>query len=325
MSMKVLVTGAAGFIGYHLCRKLYESGHDIVGIDSMNAYYDVALKEMRLAELEKLGNRFQFRKLDICDRGALFALLKENQFDAVCNLAAQAGVRYSIQNPYTYVENNVSGFLNILEGCVQNHVPYLVYASSSSVYGRSGKQPFAESDQVDTPVSLYAATKKADELMAHVYSQMYGLTAVGLRFFTVYGPYGRPDMAYFKFAGRIELGEEIEVYNNGQMKRDFTYIDDVTAGIEKVLTAPYSDKPKYRIYNIGRGKPENLMDFIHLIEKGLGKKAVLKMMSLQKGDVLETFADISALKRDFGYEPSVDLEEGMARFLIWFKEQYAQR
>ncbi len=318
--MKVLVTGAAGFIGYHLCRKLYESGHDIVGIDSMNAYYDVALKEMRLAELEKLGNRFQFRKLDICDRGALFALLKEGQFDAVCNLAAQAGVRYSIQNPYTYVENNVSGFLNILEGCVQNHVPYLVYASSSSVYGRSGKQPFAESDQVDTPVSLYAATKKADELMAHVYSQMYGLAAVGLRFFTVYGPYGRPDMAYFKFAGRIDLGEEIEVYNNGQMKRDFTYIDDVTAGIEKVLTAPYNDKPKYRIYNIGRGKPENLMDFIHLIEKGLGKKAVLKMMSLQKGDVLETFADISALKMDFGYEPSVNLEEGMAKFLDWFKE-----
>ena len=321
----MLVTGAAGFIGYHLCRKLYESGLDIVGIDSMNAYYDVALKEMRLAELEKLGSRFQFKKLDICDRGALFALLKENQFDAVCNLAAQAGVRYSIQNPYTYVENNVSGFLNILEGCVQNHVPYLVYASSSSVYGRSEKQPFAESDQVDTPVSLYAATKKADELMAHVYSQMYGLTAVGLRFFTVYGPYGRPDMAYFKFAGRIELGEEIEVYNNGQMKRDFTYIDDVTAGIEKVLTAPYADKPKYRIYNIGRGKPENLMDFIHLIEKGLGKKAVLKMMSLQKGDVLETFADISALKRDFGYEPSVNLEEGMDRFLTWFKEQYAQR
>ena len=323
--MKVLVTGAAGFIGYHLCRKLYESGHDIVGIDSMNAYYDVALKEMRLAELNKLGSRFQFKKLDIRDRGALFALLKGGQFDAVCNLAAQAGVRYSIQNPYTYVENNVAGFLNILEGCVQNQVPYLVYASSSSVYGRSGKQPFAESDRVDNPVSLYAATKKADELMAHVYSQMYGLPTVGLRFFTVYGPYGRPDMAYFKFAGRIDLGEEIEVYNNGHMKRDFTYIDDVTAGIEKVLTSSYSDKPKYRIYNIGRGKPENLMDFIHLIEKGLGKKAVLKLMSLQKGDVLETFADISALKNDFGYEPKTDLEEGMAKFLTWFKECYSQR
>ncbi len=323
--MKVLVTGAAGFIGYHLCRRLYESDHDIVGIDSMNAYYDVVLKEMRLASLEKLGGRFQFKKLDICERGALFALLKEGRFDAVCHLAAQAGVRYSIQNPYTYVENNVAGFLNILEGCVQNKVPYLVYASSSSVYGRSDKQPFTENQRVDTPASLYAATKKADELMAHVYSQMYGLTTVGLRFFTVYGPYGRPDMAYFKFAGRIELGEEIEVYNNGRMKRDFTYIDDVTAGIEKVLTAPYADKPKYRIYNIGRGKPENLMDFIHLIEKGLGKKAVLKMMSLQKGDVLETFADISALKRDFGYEPAVDLEEGMERFLTWFKEEYAHR
>lgn len=318
--MRVLVTGAAGFIGYHLCKRLYGSGHDIVGIDSMNAYYDVALKEMRLSELKKLGSRFRFIKLDICDREALFALLKEGPFDAVCNLAAQAGVRYSIQNPYTYVENNVSGFLNILEGCVQNQVPYLVYASSSSVYGRSGKQPFAEDARVDTPVSLYAATKRADELMAHVYSQMYGLSAVGLRFFTVYGPYGRPDMAYFKFADRIERGEPIEVYNNGQMKRDFTYIDDVTAGIEKVLTASYSDKPKYRIYNIGRGKPENLMDFIHLIEKGLGRKASLKMMSLQKGDVLETFADISALKKDFGYEPSVNLEEGMAKFLIWFKE-----
>ena len=318
--MRVLVTGAAGFIGYHLCKRLYGSGHDIVGIDSMNAYYDVALKEMRLSELKKLGSRFQFIKLDICDRGALFALLKEGRFDAVCNLAAQAGVRYSIQNPYTYVENNVSGFLNILEGCVQNQVPYLVYASSSSVYGRSGAQPFAEDARVDTPVSLYAATKKADELMAHVYSQMYGLPTVGLRFFTVYGPYGRPDMAYFKVADRIERGESIEVYTNGRMKRDFTYIDDVTAGIEKVLTASYTDKPKYRIYNIGRGKPENLMDFISLIEKGLGKKATLRMMSMQKGDVLETFADISSLKRDFGYEPSVDLPDGMAKFLALFKE-----
>ena len=276
------------------------------------------------AELKELGSRFRFHKLDICDRGALFALIKEGRFDAVCSLAAQAGVRYSIQNPYTYVENNVAGFLNILEGCVQNQVPYLVYASSSSVYGRSGKQPFAEDDQVDTPVSLYAATKKADELMAHVYSQMYGLHAVGLRFFTVYGPYGRPDMAYFKFADGIEHGQEIEVYNNGQMKRDFTYIDDVTAGIEKVLTASYSDKPKYRIYNIGRGKPENLMDFIHLIEKGLDKKASLKLMPLQKGDVLETFADISALKRDFGYKPETDLEEGMAKFLAWFREYSRQ-
>ncbi len=318
--LKVLVTGAAGFIGYHLCKRLYESGHDIVGIDSMNAYYDVALKEMRLSSLEKLGGRFLFKKLDICERGALFALLKEGRFDAVCHLAAQAGVRYSIQNPYTYVENNVAGFLNILEGCVQNKVPYLVYASSSSVYGRSDKQPFTENQRVDTPASLYAATKKADELMAHVYSQMYGLPTVGLRFFTVYGPYGRPDMAYFKFADRIERGQEIEVYNNGHMKRDFTYVDDVTAGIEKVLTASCEDKPKYRIYNIGRGKPENLMDLIRLIEKGLGKKAFLKMMPLQNGDVLETFADISALEGDFGYKPSVDLEEGMFRFLDWFKE-----
>jgi len=317
--MRILVTGAAGFIGYHLCRQLYERGADITGIDSVNAYYDVALKEKRLASLEKLGSRFRFIKLDICDRESLFALLKKNRFDAVCHLAAQAGVRYSIQNPYTYVDNNVAGFLNVLEGCVQNNIPYLVYASSSSVYGRCGKQPFSEDQPVDTPVSLYAATKRSDELMAHVYSQMYGLTTVGLRFFTVYGPYGRPDMAYFKFADRIERGEEIEVYNQGNMKRDFTYIDDVTAGIVKVLYDSYENRSKYRIYNIGRGKPESLMDFIRIIEKGLGKKAILKLMPMQKGDVPETFADISALKRDFGYEPSVNLEEGMAAFLDWFK------
>ena len=316
--MKILVTGAAGFIGYHLCKKLYEGGADIVGIDSMNAYYDVALKNMRLAELEKLKG-FRFIKMDICDRQALFALLKAEKFDAVCNLAAQAGVRYSIENPYTYVENNVAGFLNVLEGCVQNSVPYLVYASSSSVYGRTEKQPFAESMQVDTPVSLYAATKKADELMAHVYSQIYGLPTVGLRFFTVYGPYGRPDMAYFKFAERISAGREIELYNGGDMKRDFTYVDDVVSGIEKVLSAPSEGCPKYRIYNIGRGKPENLMEMVSLIEEGLGKKAKLVKKPMQKGDVLETFADISALRKDFGYEPKTDLAAGIPRFIEWFK------
>jgi UDP-glucuronate 4-epimerase len=316
--MKILVTGAAGFIGYHLCKRLYKGGADIVGIDSMNAYYDVALKNMRLAELEKLEG-FRFIKMDICDRQALFALLKAEKFDAVCHLAAQAGVRYSIENPYTYVENNVAGFLNILEGCVQNSVPYLVYASSSSVYGRTEKQPFAESMQVDTPVSLYAATKKADELMAHVYSQMYGLPTVGLRFFTVYGPYGRPDMAYFKFAERISAGREIELYNGGDMKRDFTYVDDVVSGIEKVLSAPYAGCPEYRIYNIGRGKPENLMEMVSLIEEGLGKKAKLVKKPMQKGDVLETFADISALKQDFGYEPKTDLAVGIPKFIEWFK------
>ena len=316
--MKILVTGAAGFIGYHLCKRLYKGGADIVGIDSMNAYYDVALKNMRLAELEKLKG-FRFIKMDICDRQALFALLKAEKFDAVCHLAAQAGVRYSIENPYTYVENNVSGFLNVLEGCVQNSVPYLVYASSSSVYGRAEKQPFAESMQVDTPVSLYAATKKADELMAHVYSQMYGLPTVGLRFFTVYGPYGRPDMAYFKFAERISAEREIELYNGGDMKRDFTYVDDVVSGIEKVLSAPYEGCPKYRIYNIGRGKPENLMEMVTLIEEGLGKKAKLVKKPMQKGDVLETFADISALRKDFGYEPKTDLAEGIPKFIEWFK------
>ena len=317
--MKILVTGAAGFIGYHLCKKLYESGADIVGIDSMNSYYDVALKNMRLAELSKLGNRFRFFKQDICDRQALFALLKADKFDVVCNLAAQAGVRYSIENPYTYVENNVAGFLNILEGCVQNNVPYLVYASSSSVYGRTKSQPFTESMQVDTPVSLYAATKKADELMAHVYSQMYGLTTVGLRFFTVYGSYGRPDMAYFKFAELISEGKEIEIYNGGDMKRDFTYVDDVVCGIEKVLSADYSKAPEYRIYNIGRGKPENLMELVALIEQHLGKKAKLVRKPMQQGDVLETFADISALRKDFGYEPMTDLAAGIPKFIEWFK------
>lgn len=316
--MKILVTGAAGFIGYHLCKRLYEGSADIVGIDSMNAYYDVALKNMRLAELSKLKG-FRFIKMDICDRQALFALLKAEKFDVVCHLAAQAGVRYSIENPYTYVENNVSGFLNILEGCVQNSVPYLVYASSSSIYGRTKEQPFAESMQVDTPVSLYAATKKADELMAHVYSQMYGLPTVGLRFFTVYGPYGRPDMAYFKFAERISAGREIEVYNNGDMKRDFTYVDDVVSGIEKVISAPYADSPKYRVYNIGRGKPENLMEMVSLIEAGLGRKAKLVKKPMQQGDVLETFADISALQKDFGYAPATDLKDGIAKFIEWFK------
>jgi len=318
--MRILVTGCAGFIGYHLCKRLCASGSDVVGIDNINDYYDVALKNLRLKELYKLGSNFRFIKLDICDREPLFDLFRAESFDAVCNLAAQAGVRYSIQNPYAYIESNISGFLNILEGCVQNKVQYLVYASSSSVYGRNIQQPFSEAQQVDVPASLYAATKKTDELMAYVYSDMYGLFTVGLRFFTVYGPLGRPDMAYFKFTDKIAEDKSIEVYNYGNMERDFTYIDDVVDGVEKVLFKPYEDAPKYRIYNVGRGKPEKLMSLISHIEKGLGKQATLKLRPIQKGDVASTFADISALKNDFGYAPSTDLKVGIAKFIDWYKE-----
>ncbi len=313
--MKILVTGAAGFIGYHLCRRLMETDAEAVGIDSMNSYYDVELKNSRLEKLAGL----EFRKLDMCCREELFALLEEKKFDVVCNLAAQAGVRYSIENPYTYVENNISAFLNLLEGCRRAGTRNIVYASSSSVYGRNREMPFTEAEKTDSPASLYAATKKADELMAHVYADMYGMNMVGLRFFTVYGPLGRPDMAYFKFAKKITEGKPIDVYNFGEMKRDFTYVDDVTEGIEHILFSDFGSFDKFRVYNIGRGKPEKLSDMIRFIEEGLGKKAELNLMPMQSGDVLETFADISALERDYGYSPSTDLKVGIDRFIKWFK------
>lgn len=313
--MKILVTGAAGFIGYHLCRRLMETDAEVVGIDSMNSYYDVELKNSRLEKLEGLD----FHKLDMCNREELFSFLEEKKFDVVCNLAAQAGVRYSIENPYTYIENNISAFLNLLEGCRRAGTRNIVYASSSSVYGRNREMPFTEAEKTDSPASLYAATKKADELMAHVYADMYGMNMVGLRFFTVYGPLGRPDMAYFKFAKKITEGKPIDVYNFGEMKRDFTYVDDVTEGIEHILFSDFGSFDKFRVYNIGRGKPEKLSDMIRFIEEGLGKKAELNLMPMQSGDVLETFADISALERDYGYSPSTDLKVGLNKFIEWFK------
>lgn len=313
--MKILVTGAAGFIGYHLCRRLMKTDAEITGIDSMNSYYDVELKNSRLEKLEGLD----FRKLDMCCREEFFSLLEERKFDVVCNLAAQAGVRYSIENPYTYVENNISAFLNLLEGCRRAGTKNIVYASSSSVYGRNREMPFTEAEKTDSPASLYAATKKADELMAHVYADMYGMNLVGLRFFTVYGPLGRPDMAYFKFAKKITEGKPIDVYNFGEMKRDFTYVDDVTEGVERILFSDFGSFEKCRIYNIGRGKPEKLSDMISFIEEGLGRKAELNLMPMQSGDVLETFADISALERDYGYAPSTDLKVGLNKFIEWFK------
>ena len=316
--MKVLVTGCAGFIGYHLSKKLCRSGCDVVGLDSMSSYYDVALKERRLEGLEKEKN-FRFLKLDLCQREEIFKLIKEGQFDIVCNLAAQAGVRYSIDNPYTYIDSNVMGFLNLLEGIAHYGKCPLIFASSSSIYGDSSTQPFSEDQKTDSPVSLYAATKKADELMAHVYSNMYGIPIVGLRFFTVYGPFGRPDMAYYKFAEKISVGKPIDVYNYGKMKRDFTYVDDITEGIKKIISSDFSGRSDLRIYNIGRGKPELLMDLIRYIEEGLGKKAEINMLPMQSGDVVETFADVSRLKADFGYSPSVDLKDGIARFIEWYK------
>ncbi|MCQ2603499.1 MAG: NAD-dependent epimerase/dehydratase family protein [Spirochaetia bacterium] len=318
--MKILVTGAAGFIGFHLCRRLFDMNCEVVGLDNMNSYYDVELKNLRLSELRSQNPDFRFFRMDLGEKDALAELLENERFDVVCNLAAQAGVRYSIKNPYTYIDSNVYGFLNLLEGIAHHHKCPLVYASSSSVYGGNDVQPFSEDQKTESPVSLYAATKKANELMAHVYSDMYSLKTVGLRFFTVYGPFGRPDMAYFKFADKISAGKPIDVYNYGDMKRDFTYVDDVVAGIVRILFSDFQEKDNYRIYNIGRGKPESLMDFIGYIEAGLGKKAVLNMLPMQAGDVHETFADVSRLSADFGYSPSVDLKDGIKEFIDWYKK-----
>ena len=318
--MKILVTGAAGFIGFHLCRRLFDMNCEVVGLDNMNSYYDVELKNLRLSELRSQNPDFRFFRMDLGEKDTLAELLESERFDVVCNLAAQAGVRYSIKNPYTYIDSNVYGFLNLLEGIAHHHKCPLVYASSSSVYGGNDVQPFSEDQKTESPVSLYAATKKANELMAHVYSDMYSLKTVGLRFFTVYGPFGRPDMAYFKFADKISAGKPIDVYNYGDMKRDFTYVDDVVAGIVRILFSDFQEKDNYRIYNIGRGKPESLMDFIGYIEAGLGKKAVLNMLPMQAGDVHETFADVSRLAADFGYSPSVDLKDGIKEFIDWYKK-----
>lgn len=313
--MKVLVTGAAGFIGFHLSRRLLDRGDEVVGIDNLNDYYPVVLKEARLAELSPY-EKFRFIRMDISDREALPALFGEEKFDCVVNLAAQAGVRYSIENPWAYVDSNLVGFVNILECCRHFPVGHLVYASSSSVYGGNEKTPFSEEDKVDSHVSLYAATKKADELMAACYSKLYGIPATGLRFFTVYGPWGRPDMSPVLFASAIMEGRPIKVFNNGDMMRDFTYIDDIIEGVVRVMDKAPSGS---EVYNIGCSRPVRLMDFISEIETACGRPAEKIMMPMQPGDVYQTYADTSKLERDFGYRPGVTLHEGISKFIDWYK------
>lgn len=333
--MKVLVTGCAGFIGMHLCAALIARGDEVIGIDNLNDYYEVSLKEARLAELNKQAG-FTFCPLDITEKTKVEELFKAEKFDTVAHLAAQPGVRYSIENPHVYAQANVVGFLNILEGCRHYGVKHLAFASSSSVYGANGHSPFSEHDNVDHPMSLYAATKKANELMAHSYASLYQLPCTGLRFFTVYGPWGRPDMAIFKFTKRILNGEKIDVYNHGKMLRDFTYVNDIVTGITKVLdqaaspnenwSAENPDRASsyapYRIYNIGNNNPIKLMDFIAAIEKATGKKADINFMDMQAGDMPETFSDTTLLQEDFGFKPATSIEDGVSTFVEWYKEYY---
>ena len=330
--MKILVTGAAGFIGMHVVQRLVARGDAVVGIDNLNAYYDPALKQARLAQLAHLPG-FLFQALDIADGATLMALFEREKFDCVVHLAAQAGVRYSIDNPLAYGDSNLAGFLNVLEACRRHPVAHLVYASSSSVYGGNAKMPFSESDSVDHPVSLYAATKKANELMAHTYSHLYGIPTTGLRFFTVYGPWGRPDMAYFSFTRDILAGQPIAVYNDGRMMRDFTYIDDIVDGVVAVLDKPATpdaafdplapnpgtSRAPYRVFNIGNQDPVALGEFIATIERALGVEAIKDYRPMQPGDVVATHADVSALRAWTGVAPRTSLDAGIGRFVTWYK------
>ena len=329
---KVLVTGAAGFIGHHLSMALLKTGHSVIGLDNMNDYYSVSLKEERLAKLREAGGlcgygNFQFVKADLANREELLILFSTNEFDVVVNLAAQAGVRYSIENPAAYIDSNVVGFFNILECCRAAKTKHLVYASSSSVYGMNTKHPFGTNDAVDNPVSLYAATKKSNELMAHTYSHLYGIPTTGLRFFTVYGPMGRPDMAYYKFTKSILEGKTIDVYNNGEMQRDFTYIDDIVEGIQRVMDKPPQPTKSpgsnavaaYKIYNIGNNNPVTLRRFISAIETATGVTAKAKHLPMQAGDVPITYADIDQLETDVGYRPDTSIEEGILKFVEWYR------
>ncbi|MEB3830101.1 NAD-dependent epimerase [Phormidium sp. CCY1219] len=327
----ILVTGAAGFIGFHLCQRLLARGEAIVGLDNLNDYYDVNLKRARLAQLQE-NPQFQFCKLNLSDRQGMANLFAQFQPDRVVNLAAQAGVRYSLTNPHAYVDSNLVGFTNILEGCRHGNVKHLVFASSSSVYGANTKMPFSVRDNVDCPISLYAATKKANELMAHTYSYLYGLPTTGLRFFTVYGPWGRPDMALFIFAKAILEGKPIPVFNYGKMKRDFTYVDDIITGVVRVLDripqtsganlhSPPVDVP-YKIYNIGNNQPVELLRFIEILEDCLGEKAQKEFLPMQLGDVPATYADIEELEGDVGFRPTTPLEVGIPRFVSWYRSYY---
>ncbi len=333
--MTILITGAAGFIGAQLSKQLLERGETVVGIDNLNNYYDVNLKRVRLAQLAHYSN-FLFIQLDLVDRTGLATLFTREKFQRVVNLAAQAGVRYSIDNPYAYVDSNLVGFVNLLENCRHHAVEHLVFASSSSVYGLNTQMPFSVHDNVDHPISLYAATKKANELMAHTYAHLYGLPVTGLRFFTVYGPWGRPDMAYFKFTQAILNDQPIEVYNSGQMRRDFTYIDDIIEGVIRVLAQipepnktwsgdnpdPSSSPAPYRIYNIGNNQPVELMYYIETLEKALRKKAKLKFLPMQPGDVPATYADISDLTQAFDFRPQTSIEVGIEHFVRWYQSYY---
>ena len=319
-SKTYLITGGAGFIGFYLSKALLEKGAKVIGIDNLNDYYEVSLKEDRLEILKKFPE-YQFVKGDISDKETVFQVFEKFVPQIVVNLAAQAGVRYSIDNPDAYIQSNIVGFFHILEACRHFPVEHLVFASSSSVYGGNKKVPFSTEDQVDKPVSLYAATKKSNELMAYAYSKLYGIPLTGLRFFTVYGPMGRPDMAYFKFAKKIMAGEPIQIYNNGDMLRDFTYIDDIVTGVENILcNPPETDEngAAYKIYNIGNNQPEKLMDYIAVLEKCLGREAKKEFLPMQPGDVYETYADVSELMKDYGFKPSTTIEEGLSRFAEWF-------
>lgn len=337
--MKILVTGSAGFIGFHVTRTLLSKGHQIVGIDNLNQYYDIELKFARLQELgipkdkashinigctgELHGEQFQFIRMDIADRESLPKIFEIEKFDKVCHLAAQAGVRYSLENPEVYIDSNVVGYANLLECCRHHSVQHFIYASSSSVYGLNKKIPFHEDDQVDHPISLYAATKKSNELMAHTYSHLYKLPTTGLRFFTVYGPWGRPDMALFLFTEAIVKGKPIKVFNNGEMERDFTHINDITAGIISVVEKKWPDQTKlYKIYNIGNNRSVKLLDFIREIEKNLGRKAIKKMLPIQPGDVQKTWANIDLLIQDYNYQPTTNIAVGVKSFTDWYCNFY---
>lgn len=332
---KILVTGAAGFIGFHLCQRLLARGDQVVGLDNLNDYYDVSLKQARLKQLEGQVN-FRFVRLDLADRDGIATLFAAEGFDKVVNLAAQAGVRYSLENPHAYVDSNLVGFVNILEGCRHQKVKHLVYASSSSVYGANTRMPFSVHHNVDHPLSLYAATKKANELMAHTYAHLYGLPCTGLRFFTVYGPWGRPDMALFLFTRAILEGRPIDVYNYGKMRRDFTFVDDIVEGVIRVtdriasanrdwngdLPDPGTSAVPYRLYNIGNNNPVELMDLIGTLEKALGKKAEKNLLPIQPGDVPATYADVEALTVDVGFKPATPIEVGVERFVSWYRNYY---
>ena len=335
--MNLLVTGAAGFIGFHLCERLLRNGHQVHGFDNLNSYYDVRLKEARLKQLEPRAG-FTFVPGDLADRGAVEQLFQRVKPQRVINLAAQAGVRYSITNPHAYVESNLAGFVNILEGCRHHQVEHLVYASSSSVYGANSEMPFSIHHNVDHPLSLYAATKKANELMAHTYSHLYALPTTGLRFFTVYGPWGRPDMAMFIFAKAILEGSPLPLFNQGRMRRDFTYIDDIVEGIVRVVDKvpqgndawdaahpdPGTSRAPYRLYNIGNNQPVELLHLISVLEGCLGKKAQLELLPMQPGDVESTFADVEDLTRDVGFKPATSIETGVERFVKWYLEYYGK-